>query len=87
MGRRTSDIQSALADRDLLDRAFRRLATDQRAVLVLHHYLDLSDREAAEVLDIPTGTFKSRLNRATQALRAAIEADDRREALQQESIA
>jgi RNA polymerase sigma-70 factor (ECF subfamily) len=83
----TPDIQSALADSDQLDRAFRRLATDQRSVLVLHHYLDLSDREAAEVLDIPIGTFKSRLNRATQALRAAIDADDRREALRKESIA
>jgi RNA polymerase sigma-70 factor (ECF subfamily) len=86
-GPATSDTQSALADRDQLDRAFRRLPTDQRAVLVLHHYLDLPDGEAAEVLDIPIGTFKSRLNRATQALRAAIEADDRRETLKQESIA
>lgn len=86
-GPATSDTQAALADRDQLDRAFRRLPTDQRAVLVLHHYLDLPDGEAAEVLDIPIGTFKSRLNRATQALRAAIEADDRREALKQESIA
>jgi RNA polymerase sigma-70 factor (ECF subfamily) len=86
-GPSTSDAQSALADRDQLDRAFRRLSTDQRAVLVLHHYLDLSDGEAAEILDIPIGTFKSRLNRATQALRAVVEADDRREARGQESIA
>jgi RNA polymerase sigma factor (sigma-70 family) len=86
-GPATSDTQSALADRDQLDRAFRRLPTDQRAVLVLHHYLDLPDGEAAEVLDIPIGTFKSRLNRANQALRAVVEADDRHEARGQESIA
>jgi RNA polymerase sigma-70 factor (ECF subfamily) len=86
-GPATSDTQSALADRDQLDRAFRRLPTDQRAVLVLHHFLDLPDGQAAEVLDIPIGTFKSRLNRATQALRAAIEADDRGDALGLESIA
>jgi RNA polymerase sigma-70 factor (ECF subfamily) len=83
----TPDPQSALEARDQLDRAFRRLPIEQRAVLVLHHYLDMSDREAAEVLDIPIGTFKSRLNRATQALRAALEAEDRRAAIGQESIA
>ena len=31
----------SVADRDLLDRGFRRLAPDQRAILVLHHYLGL----------------------------------------------
>jgi RNA polymerase sigma-70 factor (ECF subfamily) len=72
------DTQSAVAARDQLDRAFRRLTTEQRAVLVLHHYLDLTDTEAADVLEIPLGTFKSRLNRAKAALRAAVEADERR---------
>jgi RNA polymerase sigma-70 factor (ECF subfamily) len=81
------DAQAALAARDQLDRGFRRLPFDQRAVLVLHHYLELPDAAAAEVMDIPIGTFKSRLNRATQALRAAIEADDRGAALGQGSIA
>jgi RNA polymerase sigma-70 factor (ECF subfamily) len=81
------DTQGSLATRDLLDRAFRRLPAEQRAVLVLHHYLSLRDGEAAEVLDVPLGTFKSRLNRATQALRAAIEADDRMGHVTRESIA
>ena len=86
-GPSTSDAQSALAARDQLDRAFRLLATDQRAVLVVHHFLDLADAEAADALDIPIGTFKSRLNRAKQALRAALDADERRDRRQQESIA
>lgn len=81
------DAQVALVTRDQLDRAFRRLPTEQRAVLVLHHYLDMSDGEAADVLDIPLGTFKSRLNRANQALRAAVEADDRQAEIARESIA
>ncbi len=71
------DAVSAVDARDQLERGFRRLDPQQRAVLVAHHYLQLSDAEAAAILGIPVGTVKSRLNRATKALRAAIEADDR----------
>ena len=42
---------------------------------------------AASVLDIPAGTFKSRLHYATVALRAALEAEDRRAAMTSESMA
>ena len=77
----------AIAARDQVDRAFRRLTPDQRAVLVVHHYLGLRDAEAAESLGIPQGTFKSRLSRATGALRAAIEADDREAGRAAESVA
>jgi RNA polymerase sigma-70 factor (ECF subfamily) len=66
-----------VADRDRLDRGFRRLPTDQRAIVVLHHYLGWSQAEIAASLDIPLGTVKSRLFYAINALRAAIEADDR----------
>jgi RNA polymerase sigma-70 factor (ECF subfamily) len=71
------DAVGAVDARDQLERGFRRLSPQQRAVLVVHHYLELSDAEAAAVLGIPVGTVKSRLNRATIALRAAIDADDR----------
>ena len=71
------DAGGEVAIRDQLDRAFRRLTAEQRAVLVAHHYLDLRDAEAAEALSIPSGTYKSRLSRATVALRAALEADER----------
>ena len=83
----TGDVQQATALRDQLDRGLRRLNTDQRAVLVVHHYLDLADQEAADALDIPIGTYKSRLHRANTTLRAAIEADDRTPVRAQESIA
>ncbi len=72
-----SDPISAIADRDRLDRGFRRLTTEQRAIVVLHHYVGWSQPEIAEALGIPLGTVKSRLFYATRALRAAIEADDR----------
>ena len=73
----TPDAQRGLSVRDQLDRGFRRLSPEQRAVIVLHHYLGLSLAESAEVLAIPLGTMQSRLSRATQAMRAALEADDR----------
>lgn len=76
-GPATPDSQRSLAIHDQLERGFRRLPPDQRAVLVVHHHLDLPDAEAADALGIPIGTMKSRLNRATSALRAALEADDR----------
>jgi RNA polymerase sigma-70 factor (ECF subfamily) len=64
-------------DRDQLERAFRRLTLEQRAVLVFHHYLGLPLEEVADRLGIPYGTAKSRLHYATAALRASIEADAR----------
>ena len=64
-----------VADRDALDRAFRRLTVEQRAVFVLHHHIGLPLVEIAETLGIPDGTARSRLHYATRALREAIEAD------------
>jgi len=82
----SDDIQAPLAVRDELDRGFQRLNRRQRAVLVAHYYLELPDGEAASALDIPIGTYKSRLHRAATALRAAIEADARAANLTHESI-
>src|SRR5829696_3451356 len=73
----TPDDQHSVAVRDQLDRGFRRLSPEQRTVIVLHHYLGLSLVESAEVLAIPLGTMQSRLSRATQAMRAALDADER----------
>lgn len=43
------DEAGALANRDQIDRGFRRLPPEQRAILVLHHYLGLSSGEIAAV--------------------------------------
>lgn len=72
-----ADGAALVADRDQLERGFRRLAVDQRAILVLRHYLGHTPAETAEILGIPTGTVKSRLHRATEAMRAALDADAR----------
>jgi RNA polymerase sigma factor (sigma-70 family) len=71
------DAALSVADRDELERAFRRLPLDQRAVVVLHHYEGLSLVEVAKTLHIPPGTARSRLHHATRQLRAAVEADAR----------
>jgi RNA polymerase sigma-70 factor, ECF subfamily len=74
----TPDSADELGNRDQIDRGFRRLKAEYRAVLVVHHYLGLSDDEAGEVLGVPAGTIKSRLSRATAAMRAELDADTRR---------
>ncbi len=68
---------SSVVERDELERGFRRLSLDHRAVVVLHHYLDLPLERVAEILGIPTGTAHSRLHHAMRGLRAALEADAR----------
>jgi RNA polymerase sigma-70 factor (ECF subfamily) len=72
------DNQHDVATRDQVERGFRQLTPEHRAALVVRHYLALPDEEAAAMLGIAPGTFKSRLHRAKAALRAAIEADERR---------
>jgi len=67
----------AVVDRDQLERAFRRLSTEQRAAVVLQYYRGLTLPEIAEALGVPVGTVRSRLHYAKRAMRAAIEADSR----------
>jgi RNA polymerase sigma-70 factor (ECF subfamily) len=67
-------------DRDLLERAFRRLTPEHRAVFVLHHHSGFPVSEVAEIVGVPVGTVKSRLHHAARTLRAAILADSQTEA-------
>ncbi len=71
------DASRAVADRDQLERGFRRLKPEQRAAVALRYYLDLTVPEVADALGIPEGTAKSRLHHAMAALRAALDADAR----------
>jgi RNA polymerase sigma-70 factor (ECF subfamily) len=71
------DPVSSTADRDQLERGFSRLEPEARALIVLHHYLDLPLPEVAIALGIPLGTAKSRLFRALQSMRALLDADAR----------
>lgn len=71
------DAATDLADRDELERGFRRLSVEQRTVLVMTHYLGMSAGEIADTLGIPVGTVQSRLLYAIRAMRAVLEADAR----------
>jgi RNA polymerase sigma-70 factor (ECF subfamily) len=53
--------------------AFMRLPDEQREILMLIAVEGLRYEEAAEVLNIPVGTVKSRLSRARTALRALVD--------------
>jgi len=70
-----ADAVGWVHDRDQLERGFRRLSVEHRAVVVLHHYLDLPIDEVADVLGVPAGTVRSRLHHAMRGLRAALQAD------------
>ena len=74
---KVSEGLSSVVDRDQLERGFRRLSIDHRAVVVLHHYLDLPLERVAEILGVPVGTVRSRLHHAMRGLRAALDADAR----------
>ena len=79
------DALDQVHDRDQLERGFRRLSIDHRAVVVLHTYMGLTLDEVADTLGVPAGTVRSRLHYAVRALRAALDADERsspREAVQ-----
>jgi len=67
-----ADELGTVHDRDELERAFRDLAIDHRAVLVLHHCVGMTLPEVAHSLDIPEGTVRSRLYYGMKKLRAAL---------------
>jgi len=67
-----TDFTGALAERDRIMAVLTDLPLEQRAVIVLHFYLDLSMVQAAAALDVPVGTAKSRLHRSLEALRASL---------------
>lgn len=58
---------------DVLDRAIRELPDYQRIMIHLYHTQGQSYEEIAEIVGLPIGTVKSRLNRARLALKSKLE--------------
>ena len=82
-----ADELPLLVDRDQLERGFRRLDVEERAIVVLHHVEGFPLAEIADVLGLPIGTVKSRLHRSLRTMRAALDADARVVTLDGERIA
>lgn len=58
---------------EVLQRAISQLSPERRILIVLYHFENLSYEEIAQMLNLPVGTVKSRLNRARLALREILE--------------
>jgi RNA polymerase sigma-70 factor, ECF subfamily len=71
--RPSDDVTTQADDRELLFTTLQRLPADQRAVIVLRFYLDLSEADTAALLHVRPGTVKSRTARAMERLRSALE--------------
>jgi RNA polymerase sigma-70 factor (ECF subfamily) len=64
-----------------LDRAIQRLPGDQRETLLLIALEGMKYEEVARICNVPTGTVRSRLNRAREAVRRMVEGGDARPAV------
>ncbi len=67
------DHSRSTLERDELYRAVAALDPDQRIVVMLRFWLDLTVDDIAERLGVPAGTVKSRLHRSMARLRATLE--------------
>jgi len=65
----------SVEDRDALERAFRRLSPEHRAVFVMHHHAGLPLAAIAEIVGVPLGTVKSRLHHSIRNLRAVLKSE------------
>ena len=59
---------------DLVRAGLQILSEDHRSVLILHDLEELSQKEVAEILQVPVGTIKSRLFHARNGMRKFLEA-------------
>lgn len=64
------DDAERIAVADAVHRALAALSKPNRDVVVLRYFVQLTERQTAEALDIPPGTVKSRLSRALAHLAA-----------------
>lgn len=63
-------FEADIADRDQVRRMLATLPTQQRRVVVLRYYEDLSEQQTADLLGVSIGTVKSTAHKALSALRA-----------------
>ena len=57
------------AQRDLVEKLLEKLKENDREVIILHYFEEMSSPEIGELLGVPENTIKSRLHRAKQQLK------------------
>ncbi|TAM84307.1 MAG: sigma-70 family RNA polymerase sigma factor [Jatrophihabitans sp.] len=72
-GQAQDDASAQVVERQVMIAALRSLRAEHREVLVTCYYRGATLVEAAQLLEIPVGTVKSRLHHALRALRAVYE--------------
>ncbi len=70
------NLQAWVAEREQVRQALVQLTADQRRVIALRYGADHTEVDIAQVLGLPVGTVKSRLNRTRERLRLLL-ADER----------
>jgi RNA polymerase sigma-70 factor (ECF subfamily) len=71
-GPNPEEVSAAQSSRDLLYRALDRMSDSDREILMLKEIQGLKVEEISTLLDVPTGTVKSRCNRARIELAARV---------------
>lgn len=69
----TRRAEATTGERDYLIDALDQLSANQRTVLVLRYYADMSEKEIADALNVRPGTVKSTTSRGLANLRKALE--------------
>jgi RNA polymerase sigma-70 factor (ECF subfamily) len=69
----TSSLERQSADEQATQQALSQLSEKLRTVLILRYYWELSYAEIAQILDVPVGTVKSRLNLALKTMHKKLE--------------
>ena len=67
-----SSVVARAREQRLLLEGLRALSINYQVVLELHYWEELTTREMASILGVPSGTIRSRLQRARDALEAAM---------------
>jgi RNA polymerase sigma-70 factor (ECF subfamily) len=72
------DESGLIHDRFEVEQALACLKPDDRVILAMRYYHDLTLADIAALLDVPTGTVKSRLSNAHARLRSVVDRDETR---------
>ncbi|WP_068676730.1 RNA polymerase sigma factor [Oceanobacillus sp. Castelsardo] len=73
---RNVEQELPLEEKLTVQEAIQQLSDVQRAVILLTYYHDLTQKEIANILEIPLGTVKSRMHTSLKKLKGILEVDE-----------